>query len=58
MENFPQKSVLYFVVSLFLTALSVTFFWFLLWKFILEPNPVVREFFDLDVGKNPIKKKA
>lgn len=27
-------------------------FWTLMWKFVLEPNPLIREFFDLDLKKN------
>ena len=29
--------------------------WFILWKLILEPNPIVRDFFDLD--RKPASKK-
>lgn len=26
----------------------VTSLWYIMWKFAFEPNPIVREFFDLD----------
>jgi hypothetical protein len=29
--------------------LVVAFFWYCLWKFVLEPNPLIRDFFDLDL---------
>jgi hypothetical protein len=50
--------VLYFFISLSAVVLAIALMWYLLWKFILEPNPVVRDFFDLDLkdasvdGKN------
>jgi hypothetical protein len=51
-----QKSVVYFLVSLMLVFTSVVLFWYLLWKFVLEQNPVIRDFFDLDVKKTADKK--
>ncbi len=37
------------VLAPFVIVLSVVFgFWYLMWKFVLEPNPLVRDFFDLD----------
>ncbi len=42
-------------VSLILPVALVIFvavlFWTLMWKFVLEPNPLIREFFDLDLKK-------
>jgi hypothetical protein len=32
--------------------LAVAFAWLLFWKFILEPNPLIRDFFDLEKTKN------
>lgn len=32
-----------------LVLLVIITFWYLLWKFILEPNPLIRDFFDLDL---------
>ncbi len=26
----------------------IIFFWYLMWKLVLEPNPLIRDFFDLD----------
>ena len=43
----------------FLSGLSVMaviiVLWYALWKLVLEPNPLVRDFFDLD--RKPIGKK-
>lgn len=39
------------VTSVALVGAVVGLFWYLLWKYILEPNPLVREFFDLDQKK-------
>ena len=37
-------------ISVVLAILAVVFVcWLVLWKFILEPNPLVRDFFDLDL---------
>ena len=39
----------------FIGTLAIVFlFWYIMWKFVLEPNPDVRDFFDLD--KNNKKK--
>ena len=34
-------------------VLAVVISWLLLWKLILEPNPIVRDFFDLEKPKKP-----
>lgn len=36
-----------------LVVLAVAISWILLWKLILEPNPIVRDFFDLEKPKKP-----
>lgn len=46
-----SKAIIYFVLSLSLIVIFIGLLWFLLWKFILEPNPVIRDFFDLDLKK-------
>jgi hypothetical protein len=53
-----QKSVLYFLVSFVLVFAFVVLFWYLLWKFVLEQNPAVRDFFDMDVKKKQVIKKS
>lgn len=30
----------------------ISLFWLLLWKFVLAPNPLIRDFFDLDKKKD------
>jgi hypothetical protein len=40
--------VLHFAVSSAFVVGVVGVLWFFLWKYILEPNPLVRDFFDLD----------
>ncbi len=50
--------LLYSVVSLIVVLAIIAVFWTIMWKFVLEPNPLIRDFFDLDQapkGKN--KKK-
>ncbi|RYG94493.1 DUF4750 domain-containing protein [archaeon] len=49
-----EASVLFGILLLIVATL-----WFLLWKFVLEPNPLVRDFFDLDKKpKRTIRKVA
>lgn len=36
------------LVLFVLFILIVCFLWFVLWKLILQPNPLIRDFFDLD----------
>ena len=47
-----MNSLIESVASTFLTLLFVlsvvVVAWYLLWTFILAPNPLVRDFFDLD----------
>ena len=45
--------VTYGTLALIVVTGVVALLWFLLWKFVLEKNEAVRDFFDLD----PIKKK-
>jgi len=47
---------LYSVAGLLIILLVIVLLWTLLWKLILEPNPVVRDFFDLD-RKEPKKRE-
>jgi hypothetical protein len=48
MEPPPVKEVLGFFVRVVVVLLIVGICWFVLWKFILEQNPLIRDFFDLD----------
>ncbi len=36
------------ILSILLVVVVVLVLWTLLWKFIIEPNPLIRQFFDLD----------
>jgi hypothetical protein len=51
------KQVFYSVASLVVIIAAIFLLWVLLWKFVLEPNPLVRDFFDLDL-KDKSKKKT
>jgi hypothetical protein len=46
--DIKMPDVLKAVVSFLLVFLVVIFLWYIFWKFVLEPNPLVRDFFDLD----------
>lgn len=39
--------ILFPIISIVLLLLIIITLYYLLWKLILEPNPVIREFFDL-----------
>jgi hypothetical protein len=43
------------VTPVALIILVAFVFWTLMWKFVLEPNPLIREFFDLDLKKSSKK---
>ena len=50
--------ILYSVVSLIVVLAIIGVFWTIMWKFVLEPNPLIRDFFDLDqAAKTKNKKK-
>ena len=34
--------------SLAIVLAIVAIFWTIMWKFVFEPNPLIRDFFDLD----------
>lgn len=44
-------------VGIVLSIIAV--FWYIMWKFAFEPNPLIRDFFDLDRkdNKNKLKKE-
>jgi hypothetical protein len=37
------------LIPVTLLLLAIALFWYLMWKFVLESNPLVRDFFDLDL---------
>jgi flagellar biogenesis protein FliO len=43
--------IFYFILSLILIIVLIIILYKIFWKFVLEPNPLVREFFDLDKKK-------
>ena len=45
----------YIIANVLAILLIVGFLWFIMWKFVFEPNPVIREFFDLNTL--PVKPK-
>jgi hypothetical protein len=40
------------VAPVAVVILLTVVFWTMMWKFVLEPNPLIREFFDLDLKKD------
>jgi len=40
--------VLKYSLSIAFVIAAIYFLWYLLWKLALEPNPLIRDFFDLD----------
>jgi hypothetical protein len=52
-----MKQVVYSIASLLVIVAAILLLWVILWKFVLEPNPLVRDFFDLDL-KDKSKKKT
>lgn len=53
-----MKQVLYSIASLLVIVAAILLLWVILWKFVLEPNPLVRDFFDLDLKDKSKKKKT
>ena len=45
------------LASLALVFLIIYVLWYTLWKLAFEPNPIVRDFFDLDSKMTKIKKE-
>jgi hypothetical protein len=43
--------------SLLIVGAFVSMLWYILWKSAFEPNPLVRDFFDLDLKKNKKENK-
>ncbi len=49
----PSSSPFVFAAASLCLLLALIFvLWTLLWKFVLEPNPLIRDFFDLDKKDN------
>jgi len=42
-----------FLLIIFIVGL----FWYIFWKFVLEPNPLVRDFLDLDTKPSSEREK-
>jgi nitrate reductase NapE component len=49
-----SSEMLYSISSITFVGGFVLMFWVLMWKYVFEPNPLVRDFFDLD--RKPIHK--
>lgn len=47
------QQVAYTVISVLVVIIIIVTFWTLMWKFVLEPNPLIRDFFDLDQKDKP-----
>ena len=45
------KQAAYAIASFIVVIFVIALLWLVLWKFVLAPNPIVREFFDLDSGE-------
>ena len=45
------------ISSVIIVFVIVCFLWFGFWKLVLEPNPIIRDFFDLDKPKKDRKAK-
>jgi hypothetical protein len=45
------------VASVVLLLLIVAVFWYFFWTYALAPNPLIREFFDLDRKSGPVEDK-
>jgi len=60
MEDSSNKNSLgplfYTVSSLLFILFCLLLFWFGFWKLVLEPNEIVRDFFDLDKEKRKTNK--
>lgn len=44
-------------VSLVVVLAIIAIFWTIMWKFVFEPNPLIRDFFDLDQAERLKNKK-
>ena len=42
------REILYSISSITFVGGIVAMFWFVMWKYVFEPNPLIRDFFDLD----------
>lgn len=42
---------LYSISSVTFVGGIVAMFWYVMWKYVFEPNPLIRDFFDLDRPK-------
>jgi hypothetical protein len=51
------EQILYSLFGVLIILLVIGLLWALLWKLILEPNPVVRDFFDLDRKDTPKRRE-
>ena len=45
----------YLIFSVLTILAVVAILWFVMWKFVFEPNPVIREFFDLNAMPTRVK---
>ena len=45
------------LIPILVILIIVILFWYIFWKLVLEPNPLVRDFFDLDEKKKSEKVK-
>lgn len=43
-----SAEALYSISSVTFVGGIVAMFWFVMWKYVFEPNPLIRDFFDLD----------
>lgn len=53
---FSFQTILSRALGMFSILLIVFILWYIMWKFVFEPNPIIREFFDLDIKKDPKRK--
>lgn len=49
-ENWAQEALKSFA-SIAVVFIIIYLLWYILWKLAFEPNPLVRDFFDLDSNK-------
>lgn len=50
-----SSPIIFTVCCFTLVGCLIVVLWTLLWKFVLEPNPIIREFFDLDRRRKDTK---
>lgn len=55
--NMSFGQLLYTIVSLVVVLAIIAVFWTIMWKFVFEPNPLIRDFFDLDQATKIKNKK-